>query len=172
MPRKRTSRPWIAGARELCRARSTRWTMRHNARLPYIRRRGEHHGVTTEVGQHRALRRPTADPTATPTTPPSPEPTGVPRARRRPCPRRSRRPADAVPDGHVPELGDARGLRAELLVLRSYSRPSTGPHETLHNEHMEKDFNPAEPDQWPRVRPRVQVRRDGRRRPEGWRRYL
>ena len=104
--------------------------------------------VTRGGGQHRALRRADGRPHGA-------DDTAFPRTHGRahghahgPAHDATESAADTVPDGHVPELGDAQAARRTACVARPARKPSTArPHETFYNEHMEKDFNPAEPDQ-------------------------
>ena len=106
--------------------------------------------VTTEVvGSIAPSGVPTADPTATPTTPPSPEPTGVPTGTPTALPTTLPSPLPTpYPTAMCPSWATREGCAPNCLCCASYSEAKyRRPHETFYNEHMEKDFNPAEPDQ-------------------------
>ena len=96
-----------------------------------------------EASRPPACRRPTPRPRRRRRLPQNPR--ACPRARPRPCPRRPGRRCHAVPDGHVPS--SCEGCAPNCLCCASIPKPSTEDPTTFYNEHMEKDFNPAEPDQ-------------------------
>ena len=149
MSRKRTrSRRTMAGQRGTCR-RAVEMDYARNALLAlHFVDAANITWVTTEVGSIAPLRKADGRPHATPTTPPSPEPTEVPTARPRPCPRYRRPCRRRYPTAMCPRWATREGCAPNCLCCASDSGAKyRRPHETFYNEHMEKDFNPAEPDQ-------------------------